>query len=196
MSDEQRYSLSYIAALFHDFASTQREVLIAQSRKQKITIVRNIGQVCQCTFETVVDEGTDTEEIYQLLAPIDAALDRIKAKSDLSDHFYRAMNKLSEIDMATQKLVAQRALFVERNALHSQGRRREQVGLTEAQQKELLANRQNIIGLWETVEDTQRAANETQRVIDGENPIVILREQIAKRIDELRASRMPTEAAE
>jgi hypothetical protein len=176
------------AAVLDQFSAQQRELALTQTRKQRISIVRNIGQICQVTYETVVEEGAPAEEIFRLLEPIDGAIDRLKAKSDLNDHYIHSANDCGQIEMAVKRLAGLRIQFAAENARRGQNRRQE-VGLSPTQQTSLDEQRRTIRDLFEKIEERKLAILECRRVLGGEDPFKILDEQIEKRLDALRGNR-------
>lgn len=176
------------AAVLDQFSAQQRELALGQARKQRISIVRNVGQICQITYETVVDEGASSAEIFGLLEPIDGAIDRLKAKSDLSDHYNLSLNDCGQIEMTAKRLAGLRIQFAAENARRGQNRRIE-VGLSPTQQTSLDEARRTIRDLFEKIEERKLAIAECRRVLDGEDPFKILGEQIDKRLDALRGNR-------
>jgi hypothetical protein len=176
------------AALLDQFAAEQRALALTQTKKQKITIVRNIGQICQVNYETVVDEGAGADEIFNLLEGIDGAIDRLKAKSDLSDHYNLSANECGQIEMAVKRLAGLRIQFAAENTRRGQNRRQE-VGLSATQQTSLDEARRTIRDLFEKIEERKLAIAECRRVLGGEDPFKILDEQIDKRLDALRGNR-------
>jgi hypothetical protein len=175
-------------AILDQFAAEQRALALAQTAKQKITIVRNIGQICQVNYETVIEQGAPAEEIFRLLEPIDGAIDRLKAKSDLSDHYNLSANDCGQIEMTVKRLAGLRIQFAAENARRGQNRRQE-VGLSATQQTSLDEARRTIRELFEKIEERRLAIAECRRVLDGEDPFKILGEQIDKRLDALRGNR-------
>jgi hypothetical protein len=176
------------AALLDQFAAEQRALALTQTAKQKITIVRNIGQICQVNYETVIEQGAPAEEIFRLLEPIDSAIDRLKAKSDLSDHYNHSANDCGQIEMAVRRLAGLRIQFAAENTRRGQNRRQE-VGLSATQQTSLDEARRTIRDLFEKIEERKLAIAECRRVLGGEDPFKILDEQIEKRLDALRGNR-------
>jgi hypothetical protein len=186
--------LTEFAAILDEFTAAQRRAALDQAKRQRISLVRAISQTCQCTFEMNVDEGTSSEEIFALLAPIDTALDRLKAKADLSDHYNRCLNETNQIEMSVRKLATDRIGFEEENARHSQNRR-QAIGLTSQQTAQLEESRRAIRIGFERVDEIRKAAGEARRILEGEDPFKLLDEQIRNRLDALRGLR-PTEAAD
>jgi hypothetical protein len=181
--------LTEFAALLDEFVAAQRRAALADTKKQRITIVRNIGQVAQCTFETVVDEGTSGEDIWRLLAPIDAALDRLKAKSDLSDHLNLTLNEISQIELTVKKMARQRHEWAVQNERASHGRRQAIVGLTGQQEAQLIEDRRAIRLAFEKIAEKLKAADEVKRILAGENPFDLLADQVSERLDRVRGER-------
>lgn len=177
------------AAILDEFTAAQRRAALGEARKQRITIVRNIGQICQVTYETVIDEGASGEEIFALLAPIDQALDRLKAKSDLSDQYNLALNDCGEIEVASKKLAAMRVEYDATNTQHNASRRTARVGLTSQQVGSLNEQRKSINTFFERIEERKRVAAECLSVLQGSDPFDLLRQKLDDRVDALRGSR-------
>ena len=195
MSDSKRTELATeVAAVLDEFTAAQRRQALTEARKQRITIVRNVSQACQVTYETVIDEGTDAQEIFDKLAPIDGAVDRLKAKADFSDFLNRILNDSQGLELDVHKLASQRTGFEEENVRASQGRRLE-VGMTSQQTAQLNETRRTIRIAFEKIDELQKAAGEVRRILDGEDPFVVLQEQIRNRLEALRRAR-PAEAAD
>ena len=83
----------------------------ALAKLQKITAQRSVGQACTIVCELTVPQGADSAEIYEALKPWDAAIDRLKAKSDLSDHYFRMLNNAGVIEVALNRMAADQVTF-------------------------------------------------------------------------------------
>jgi hypothetical protein len=176
-----------IAEILTAFTEEQRRAALNQHRWRKITVARVVGDT-QIQFETVVDEQAGAIEIFEALAPLDAAIDRLKAKSDLSDHYGRIASCLNEIEMSAKALARDRHGFAVRNAKGNE-RRRTEVGLTAQQELALNQHRESIRERFERVDSLYASARETLRIVGGEDPFAVVAEQLAKRLDELRGER-------
>lgn len=176
-----------IAEILTAFAEEQRRAALNQHRWRKITVARVVGDT-QIQCETVVDEQAGSGEIFDALAPFDAAIDRLKAKSDLSDHYARIGMCLGEIEMSARALARDRHKFELENAARNQSRRNPII-LTAAQDAQLKQHRDNIKEKFIRVEELQAAASETKRILGGADPYQVISDQIAVRLDALRGER-------
>ena len=179
---------SEVAALLQEFAAAQREHALTQTKRQRIVVRRTIGDM-EVTFESLVDEGSSPKEIFAVLEPLDGALDRLQAKAFLSAHYNSILNKCDKIEIASKDLQAHRISYEEANALRNTNRRIERVGLTPEQSKSLKVIRDDIFKLWGEIAGCEKAAAETLRIFEGEDPFVVQRDQVRERIDELRVTR-------
>lgn len=176
-----------VAAVLDEFAATQRAQGVAQARLQKIIFARQIGEG-QVQFEAVIDEAAEATEIYQTLARIDAAADRLKAKHDLSDHYGRLLNICGQIELSAKKAAEDEVEFQAKNAARNAGKRIAIV-MTDQQTAALKQHRDAIRDGFERIAELQKAIAECRRVLDGEDPFSVLDGQIAGRLDKLRGSR-------
>lgn len=183
MSDED--DIVKFAAILDEFAAGQRKLALSETRKQRLTMMRGVGEGCQVSFETVIDEGTEPAEIYKILDAVDQALSRLKAKSDLSDHYFRMLNDCGQIEMTQKKLASEQLTFEAENAVRN-ANRRVAVTLTSGQRVALDNYRQSIRDLFERLAEKQKAAAECRRILDGEDPFRVLDDQIRERIAQLR----------
>ena len=174
-------------AVLDEFAANQRRQGIEGARLQKIVFARQIGEG-QIQFEAVIDETAEAPEIYKMLARVEAAADRMKAKVDLSGHYGRILNNCALIEQATKKYAEMMVSADAIRAVDSIGKRR----LQEHRDQDKAALRQqkeSIKDCWEKIDETQKAIDECLRILGGEDPFVVLADQIAKRLDALRGSR-------
>jgi hypothetical protein len=176
-----------IAEILTAFTEEQRRAALNQHRWRKITVARVVGDT-QIQCETVVDEQAGATEIFEALAPLDAAIDRLKAKSDLSDHYGRIASCLNEIEMSVKALARDTHRFQADNAMRNQTRRNP-ITYTEAQKANLTQHRESIKERFERIEELQASARETLRIVDGEDPFAVVAEQLAKRLDAVRGER-------
>jgi hypothetical protein len=176
-----------IAEILTAFTEEQRRAALNQHRWRKITVARVVGDT-QIQCETVVDEAASAAEIFMALSPLDAAIDRLKAKSDLSDHYGRIASCLNEIEMSVKALARDRHGFATRNA-QSNARRRTEVGLTAQQELALNQHRDSIRERFERVDALYASVRETLRIVGGEDPFVVVAEQLASKLDTLRGER-------
>lgn len=174
-------------AVLDEFAAAQRQQGLFQVKRQRLIVTRSVGDM-QVQFETLVDEGSSPGEIFDALAPLDGALDRLKAKVDLASHYERMGNLCGQIEMSMHKLAADRAKFAAENELRNQSRR-QAVVLTTAQRAALDQHREAVRDGFGRLEELQKAAAECQRIIEGESLFAVLDAQIAARLDGLRGAR-------
>ena len=179
---------SEVAALLQEFAAAQREHALTQTKRQRIMVQRTIGDM-QVSFESLVDEGASPQEIFAVLEPLDGALDRMQAKAFLSAQYNSILNKCGKIEAAAKDLQTHRVSYETANALRNTNRRVERVGLTVEQDKALKVIRDDIVKLWQDIAEGEKAAAETLRIFEGEDPFVVQRDQMRARIDELRVTR-------
>lgn len=191
MSEETKLATE-VAAVLDEFAAAQRRDALDKARLQKIIFARQIGEG-QLQFEAVIEDSADAAEIYAMLARVETAADRLKAKVDLSGHYARLLNHCGQIEMARKKLAEDTVDFEARNAA-ANANRRVAIRMTDAQSAALKQHRDGIRDCWERIEETQKAIAECRRVLDGEDPFAVLADQIAQRLDGLRGSR-PAAAA-
>lgn len=188
MSEAHDQELVKFGAILDEFAAAQRSLALTQVKRQRITVMRRVGDMT-ISFETLVDEGADADEIFGLLAPLDVAVDRLQAKANLSDHYGNMLNACGEIDLTVRRMAADRAEYEDRNRRRNVGRRTELVGLSAEQQQKLTQARDTIRQKFERIEELKKAAAECRRVLAGEDPFAVLDDQINTRIDALRGQR-------
>lgn len=150
--------------------------------------VRQVGEA-QISCEIGLDEDHEgSEAIFATLAEIDAAADRMKAKSDLAGHYARLLNIFGQIEMSQKALEADAVRFKTENAARYEGRRT--VGeMTDQQKAALNAHHQAIRDAHARIADTQAAIVEAQRVFDGEEPFKVMEQKVAEGIDKLMTRR-------
>jgi hypothetical protein len=171
-----------ITAVLDEFAAAQRAQGIDAARKQRIMFVRSY-EGAQISFEGIVDEGADTEEIYAMLDRIDQASNRMKAKSDLSDAYNRLLNLCGQLEMSQKRLATNTVAY------DAENQNRRVPKLTDAQKKNLEQDRNQISDSRERIEECKKAIIECRRILDGEDPFGVLAEQIEKRLAEFRGLR-------
>src|SRR4029077_5969716 len=103
MTAPTREDLATFAAVLEEFAAAERARALTETRKQRIGVVRHVGDQ-NVTFEIVVDEGSSAADIFDILAPIDGAIDRLKAKTDMLEHYTRMADDLGLIEMTQKKM--------------------------------------------------------------------------------------------
>jgi len=121
-----------------------------------------------------------------MLSKVEAASDRLKAKIDLTEHYSRILNIVSQIEMAEVKKVEDAREFMRKNAMQ---RRREAVEMSESQKSTLRQHEIGIKDCFARIAETEKAISECKRVLDGEDPFAVLADQIAERLDKVRGSR-------
>lgn len=176
-----------VAAVLDEFTAAQRAQAIGQARLQKLVFARQIGEG-QIQFEAVIDETADAGEIYTMLSRVETAADRLKAKVDLSGHYARILNIVSQIEMSRKKLAEDAVKFDAQNAVRSAGRRIP-IARTEQQNTALQQHGEAIREGFDRIAETEKAIAECRRILDGEEPFAVLAEQIAERLDSVRGSR-------
>jgi DNA repair exonuclease SbcCD ATPase subunit len=174
-------------AVLDEFAAAQRQLALGEVKKQRITVTRRIGDM-GVQFELVVDEGSTAEEIFHTLDPLDGALDRLKAKADLSDHYKKILDHVGQIEQAYQKSAADLAEFRLRNDTWNENRR-QPIEFTDAQVAALAHHKQTIRDHQGRIDELQKCVAEAVRVLNGESPFGVLDEQISQRLDQLRGTR-------
>ena len=176
-----------LGALLDEFTAAQRRDAISQANKQRLTFVRPLG-TGQIVCEMVVDEAEDAVSIYEKLARVEAAADRLKAKVDLSDHYSRVLGSINQIEMARKKLAE---MVVESDAKRASAsiNRRALVPISDADKIAQKQQRDSMKALFENIDETQKAIAECKRILDGEDPFAVVAEQIAERLDRVRGSR-------
>ena len=179
-------------AVLDEFAANQRRQGIEGARLQKIVFARQIGEG-QIQFEAVIDETAEAPEIFKMLARIEAAADRMKAKVDLSGHYGRILNNCGQIEMAQKKLAEMMVSADAKRAAASVGRR-QLVAVSDADKAGFRQQEDAIKDCRDKIEETQKAIDECLRILDGEDPFVVLADQIAKRLRELKGIRFSTAA--
>jgi uncharacterized membrane-anchored protein YhcB (DUF1043 family) len=187
MSGPDKEDLIRFAAVLDEFVAAQREQALVQTKRQRITVTRPVGDM-HVQFETLVDESASPAEIFDVLAPLDTALDRLKAKVDLSSHYERMANLCGQIEMSAHKLATDRAKFQADNEARNE-RRRTPIVLTQPQRTALDQHRQAITDSFERIAELKKAAAECRQIIGGEDPFAVLDRQIEERLDRLRGAR-------
>jgi hypothetical protein len=177
--------LAKFAAILDEFAAAQRRLGLDEVKKQRLMVARHVGDM-NVTFEAVVDEGTGVGEIFAILAPLDGAIDRLKAKADLSDHYVRIANACNAIESATEKLVSMRDEYRQKNEdANTHGRRTPRI-LNAAQSAALEGQANSIKDMFKQIAAHQQAAGECRAILDGADPFLMLDEQINRRLAALR----------
>jgi hypothetical protein len=175
-------------AVLDEFARGERERALAQAKRQRLVVTHPIADG-QMQFETLVDEGASAAEIFEVLAPLEGAIDRLKAQAELVLHYGAMLNQCGLIEQAVEKLRDDGEKFQRENAQRNAGHRVQRVGLTDAQHAGLDQHRGNIRLGFERIEEARKAAAECLRVLEGESRFSVLDEQIAARLDALRGQR-------
>lgn len=176
-----------IAAIFEARDAELRAQALAQTNKQRLTFVRPLGSG-QIVCEMVVDEGESAETIYEKLASVEAAADRLKAKHDLSDHYGRMLGNINQIEMARKKLAE---MVVESDAKRAAAslNRRNLVPIADADKAAQKQQADAIKELFARIDENQKDIAECKRILDGEEPFAVLADLIAERLDKVRGSR-------
>jgi hypothetical protein len=187
MSEPTAEDLLTFAGVLETFVATQRMAAIGETRKQRIMVARHVGDQ-NVSYEVVVDEGVDAKEIFRIIEPLDGAIDRLKAKAELSDHYVRIANACNLIETATKKLIEMREDYRKTNAERN-ANRRSPIIFTAQQAAGMEGQVSSIKDLWAQIAGHQEAAAECRRVLDGEDPFGVIEGQIAKRLDALRGAR-------
>jgi hypothetical protein len=187
VTEATKEDLATFAGILEEFAVAQRQAALGETRKQRLTVSRHVGDM-NIAYDMVVDEGSTSADIFSILAPLDSAIDRLKAKADLSDCYVQMANHVGQIEMSMKKMLAERDEYRKANAERNE-RRREPIGLTSTQSANLSAHRVSIDDCFARIEELKRAAAECRRVLGGEDPFAVLDEQITKRLDLLRGAR-------
>jgi hypothetical protein len=187
MSEPDRDDLIKFAAVLDEFAASQRALALGQAKRQRVTLTTVVGTM-QVQFETLVDEGSAPEEIFEALAPIDTSIERLRAKVDLSKHLNSISSECGLIEMTARKLSEERARFHADNEERNQNRRTAVV-LTGPQLATLAQLRREIDASFVKIEGFENDAAECRRVVDGEETLSVLESRVAARLDRLRGAR-------
>src|SRR6266853_4478847 len=177
-----------VAAIFEQYTLRLRESALAETRKRRITMIRQVGDGAQITHEMVIDEEATSEEVYHSLATIDGAIDRLKAKADLSGFYMSMLNKCGEIDLAVKRMAEDQVKFEAENAARN-ANRRVAVTMTSQQRETIDRSRVAIRDAFQRIEELQKAVAECCRIIGGEDPFLVLEQQIKSRVEALRGTR-------
>jgi hypothetical protein len=187
VSSPTREDLATFAAVLEEFAAAERARALTETRKQRISVARRVGDQ-NIGFEIVVDEGSAAAEIFDLMAPIDSAIDRLKAKADLSDHYTQMANLAGTIEVSLNHIATARAEFETVNAKRNL-QRREPITYTDAQLRNIDASQTAIRDSFEKIAEKRKCVAECLRILAGEDPFKVLDEQITARLDRLRGAR-------
>ena len=194
MSEDRKELAVEVAAVLDEFAAAQRALALTQTNKQRIVLRRNVGTVCEITLEKVVDADASAEDLYDAVAPINAAIDRLANKVELAGYYEKILNLCGQIDVAEAKY--QEMTVEYRKKLRSRNsNRRTEVGLNDTQINALEGQRTSIKAIFERIEETKKAAAECRRIITGEDPFDVLAQQIDARLDKLRGMAAESAAA-
>ena len=176
-----------LGAILDEYTAAQRRDAIAQANKQRVTFVRPLGSG-QIVCEMVVDEGESAVSIYEKLASVEAAADRLKAKHDLIDHYGRVLGNINQIEMARKKLAE---MVVESDAKRAAAsiNRRNLVPIADADKAAQKQQSDAIKELFARIDENQKEIAECKRILNGEEPFAVLADQIAERLDKVRGSR-------
>jgi Zn-dependent M32 family carboxypeptidase len=175
------------AAILDEFAAAQRRQALDQARKERITITRPIGNA-HAQVELVVDEHTSSQDIWQLIAPIESALERLNAKNQMETWLESALADARTIDVGQGELRQLRADYEEVNTIASIGRRLAPQ-LTSAQKSTLSNQRKSILDTFEKIDEKRERVARWRRVFNGEEHAQILEEELDAMLDELRGAR-------
>ena len=177
-----------LLAILDTYTGEQRARALAEQRRARIALTRTIGEGLQVSYEVNVDEHEGVKEIYDRLAPVDAALDRLKAKGDILDRYGRLLMTCGEIENTMRTLAQHQVKFEAERVARNSGRRVQREEPTDLQKGTLSQIRQSIRELWDRVDDYQARIAECKRVLEGEEPFAVLADQVAGRIAELRGT--------
>jgi len=187
MTAPTREDLATFAAVLEEFAAAERARALTETRKQRIGVVRHVGDQ-NVTFEIVVDEGSSAADIFDILAPIDGAIDRLKAKTDMLEHYTRMADDLGLIEMTQKKMATTVAEFRRQNDARNENRRHPIVW-TQTQAAAIDNFRDTIKDCFESIEGKRAAVERCRRILGGEPRVNVLDEQIEARLDQLRGAR-------
>jgi hypothetical protein len=150
-----------------------------------LNYTRQVGDA-QVSCQIGLDEGHGgAKEIFETLAEIDAAADRMKAKADLAGHYARLLNLFGQIEMSHKALDTDGARFEAENRVRSEGRRSD-VGMTTQQRAALDHHRDAIRDGHARIADVQAAIAEAERVFNGDDPLEVMAQKVAEEFEELR----------
>jgi hypothetical protein len=146
--------------------------------------VRQVGEA-QISCQIGLEEDASPEAVFEAIAKVDAAADRMKAKADLVSHYARLLNIFGQIEMSQKALEADTLRFETENAARSEGRRRD-VDMTIQQQLALKAHVDATRDAHARIADVQAAIVEASRVLDGENQFKVMLEKVAEGLEKLK----------
>jgi hypothetical protein len=178
------------SAILDQYTASQRQAALAESKRNRITVVRKIGDDYQVHFEAIVDETAPGTEIYDCVARIDEACNRLRAKTMVVQHYERISGFCNQIDLSVKKLRDERAAYERKNAARSSSRRQEVVGLTPQQADTLLSIRNQIKDTFDKIEESRKYAADSLKILEGEDPLRILAAEIEERLDKLQVHRL------
>jgi hypothetical protein len=200
MSDEISPLAVEVGEVLAAFAAEQRAIALAEPRKKRIVMRRNVNNSCEVSLETVLSEDATAEEVYEALAPVNAAIDRLANKAELAGHYEAILNKAGLIEQTMRKMAEDQVHFqaeastrVVRINQRKGEDSRESAAMTKQQRDVLAGHRKSIVELFNQVEELKRASAENLRIIAGEDPFDVLRQQIEDRLDKLRGT-LPADA--
>jgi len=167
MSDA--YSAADIAAILENFREQERAAAVFESRRQKVVFERNLGVsghlVARATLEAVIDQSSTSDEIYQMVARFDEAIDRHKAKVELGEHYGTIDQLIRQLSLAVAASATREVNFLAENAAASIGRR-EIIPLSSTQRatldnddKAIKRCRSELIEEWKLVEAAKKRMN-------------------------------------
>jgi anti-sigma28 factor (negative regulator of flagellin synthesis) len=177
-----------IAEILTAYTEEQRRAALNQHRWRKITLARVVGDT-QIQCETVVDEQASGAEVYAALAPLDAAVDRLKAKSEIVAHYETISSCVGQIEVSAKARARDRYEFARKNQQQNANRRNEIVGLTAQQNSMLSVHGEAMKANFERIEELRSVIARLVRVVDGGDPIAVKAMHIDERLDALRGER-------
>lgn len=156
------YSAADIAAILENFREQERQAALFENRRQKVMFARNLGSggqlICQTSLEAVIDQTATSDEIYDMIARFDDAIDRHKAKLDLNELYAKLDAQIRQLDVALRGRAQREVSYRAENAVKNAGRR-VPITFTSAQEADLRNSalgiaeaRKEIAATWELVD--------------------------------------------
>lgn len=186
-------NLTEFASILEAFSAEQRSRAMAESKRQRVTMIRTIADKCQVSFEAVIDEDTDAAEIFGVLERVDQATDRLAAKAHLADYYNQILNISGQIEVAIRKLAEDGLTFRAEADERNRGRHTER-GITDQQKSVLESHRKSIKDGFARIDEIRVAIGEAKRILVGDDALAVVERQIEIRMDKLRSHRL-TEAS-
>lgn len=190
MSEVFDEKLTEFAGILEAFAANQRQQALAESKRQRVTMIRTIQGVAQVSFEAVVDETTTSAEIFEVMGRIDRATDRLEAKANISNYLNKIAGYCGEIEVASHKMAELRLNYQVENEQHNASRYVRIEGLTDAQKAGLKNQEKSIKALFANIDEAKKAIAEAKLVLAGDDALGVVERQINDRVERIRTLRL------